>query len=278
MAAVTENWFRTHKVHDGLYLTVEQYFLANQCNIWLIKGPQKDVLIDTGIGVQSLRNHLEEEKLISGDRELIVIITHIHFDHSGGAREFDNVFIHKEDLVALQQGRQAETLNYVKPSHFQRMPYQGFSPCRYKVHPTPCQPLTHGQSIDLGEGHRLEVIHTPGHTHGSAVLYYPQRGELFTGDLVYECGHGGGLFDWLPSSSVPAYLESARTMIGWIDEHYVKGVYPGHFHILQPGRMQEILQEYIDARSGCCCRGCVGCMQATTWLFFLLGCFRCCPC
>lgn len=43
------NWFSTRKVHDGLYVTRELHFFeGNRANIWLVKGPTKDVIIDTG--------------------------------------------------------------------------------------------------------------------------------------------------------------------------------------------------------------------------------------
>ncbi len=65
------------------------------------QGKTTDVLIDAGLGVCDLRAHLTEQGLLlpPGDsrRECSVIITHNHFDHSGGAKDFDNVYIHQED-------------------------------------------------------------------------------------------------------------------------------------------------------------------------------------
>ena len=73
-----------------------------------------------------LRHHLETSGLIEpagAERECEVICTHVHFDHSGGAHHFENVFIHEDDLPGLQNGRQTETLNFVKPAHFYQSPY-----------------------------------------------------------------------------------------------------------------------------------------------------------
>jgi glyoxylase-like metal-dependent hydrolase (beta-lactamase superfamily II) len=44
--------------------------------------------------------------------------------------------------------------------------------------------LNEGDSIDLGKGLRLEVIHTPGHSKGSISLLLRDQGILFCGDAV----------------------------------------------------------------------------------------------
>ena len=110
--------------------------------------------------------------------------THNHFDHSGGAHHFETVYIHEDDLPGLRNGRQTETLNYVKPAHFYQQPYRGFSACNYKVPATICQPLKDGDQINLGAGEHLEIVHVPGHTKGSIAVYYPSKQELL---LVILC-------------------------------------------------------------------------------------------
>ena len=277
------NWFTTEKVADNIYLTREmQFFEGNRSNIWLIKGPQRDVIIDCGLGVCNLRHHLESCGLLSptGDhqRPCDVICTHVHFDHSGGAHHFENVFIHELDLPGLQNGRQTETLNYVKTAHFDVAPYSGFSACSYKVPPTLCQPLIDRDRIDLGDGQQLEILHVPGHTKGSIAIYYEEKQILFSGDFVYECGNGSNFLDWLPTSCVRDYVTSAETVCDWLSDHDVSKIYPGHFGALSGKRTHRLLQQYIDAKDSCCNRGCTSCFQAVTWGYFLMGLFRCCPC
>ena len=274
-------WFTTRKMTEDIYLTREMHFFeGNRANIWLVRGPAKDVVIDCGLGVCDLQQHLANRGLIqpSGERPCQVVCTHVHFDHSGGAHHFSDVYIHEEDLPGLLNGRQTETLNYVKPGHFYETPYPGFSACKYKVPPTQCHGLRDGDVIDLGGGDHLQVVHVPGHTKGSIALYYPNKAALFTGDFVYECGGGSNLLDWLPTSSVPEYVSSARRMLDWLSEHPVDVVYPGHFQTLSGTRVRALLSEYLATKENCCSRGCASCLQATTWLYFLIGCFRCCPC
>ena len=96
----------------------------------------------------NLNTYLTHRGLIhKNDRRCVVICTHCHFDHAGGAHHFtdDPVYLHPADVVAVETGRQTATLNYVKPGHFLRQPYPGFSACQYRVPPTACQTLTAGQ-------------------------------------------------------------------------------------------------------------------------------------
>ncbi len=276
------NWFSTVRVREGLYLTKELHFYeGNRANIWLLRGPGKDVIIDTGLGVCDLRHYLETSGLIEpvgGERECSVICTHNHFDHSGGAHHFEDVLLHQDDLQGLQNGRQTETLNYVKLTHFAQQPYQGFSACRYKVPPTQCRPLKDGDMLDIGGGEHLEILHVPGHTQGSIAIYYPAKRELYTGDFLYECGSGGGLIDWLPTSSVQRYVRSAQTILDWMQDKDITRVYPGHFNSLSTHRASRLLQEYIDEKDSLGSRCCASALQFATWGYFMFGCFRCCPC
>lgn len=191
---------------------------------------------------------------------------------------FLQVLIHQDDQAGLQNGRQTETLNYVKSSHFYADPYPGFSACNYKVQATPCTALRDGDRIDLGAGEYLQIIHNPGHTKGSISLWYPAKNSLFTGDFVYDCGNGAAFFDWLPTSSVRQYMRSAEEMLDFINAHDINHVYPGHFNTLNASKTKRLLEQYIDSKQGCATKGVTSCMQCTTWAFFLLGCFRCCPC
>ena len=276
-------WFNTQQIDSNLYLTTESHFFeGNRSNIWLIRGPARDLIIDCGLGVCNLKTHLENLQLLDSNRECIVLCTHVHFDHSGGAKHFENtnqIFIHQDDYQGLINGRQVDTLNYVKPNHFFQEPYENFSARNYRVLPTKCEPILDGHQIDLGAGDEVIIKHVPGHTRGSIVCYYPKERSLFTGDFVYDCGHGGDLFDWLPTSSVRDYLRSANQMIDWLDENEINRIYPGHFRILnEKNRVRELLQQYVDSKDDCCSRLTVACLQTLTSGFFRAGCFRCCPC
>ena len=280
------NWFVTQKIEEDLYLTTEpKFFVGNRCNIWLLKGSDTDVIIDTGLGVRNLREHLVDQGLIDlagGNRKCVVICTHVHFDHSGGAHHFEDVYIHKDDLQGLHSASQMETLNYVKDQHFDCKPYPEFNAFRYKVPPTQCSPLENGQELDIGDSDKIKIIHVPGHTKGSIMVYYPKKGYLFTGDFAYECNHGTEFLDWLPTSSVPDYVTSCRRVLDWLQQPdvFVRNIYPGHFSIFSKERLEQLLMEYVDNRKdfGICGRSSMGCLKAGLTCWIGCGIFRCCPC
>jgi glyoxylase-like metal-dependent hydrolase (beta-lactamase superfamily II) len=247
------SWFNTKQIESNIYLTTEDYYYAgNRSNIWLIRGTNRDILIDTGLGVCNLKKHLEKLDLLDSNRECIVICTHSHFDHSGGAHHFDNVLIHQDDYYGLMNGEESATLNWSKPSHYHSQPYQNFSPNKYKVPPTKCTPIQNGHRINLGDDDdddQIEIIHVPGHTPGSIVCYYPKKKALFSGDFAYECGNGSCLFDWTPRASVEDYLKSANYMIDWLNKHQIENIYPGHYNTMNTKSVQKLLKEYIDSKA-----------------------------
>jgi hypothetical protein len=44
--------------------------------------------------------------------------------------------------------------------------------------------LKGGETLDLGNGRSLKVIHTPGHSKGSIAIVYGEDGALFSGDSI----------------------------------------------------------------------------------------------
>jgi glyoxylase-like metal-dependent hydrolase (beta-lactamase superfamily II) len=238
------SWFATFEVKPGLLLFQEKHYWEwNRSNLWLIRGRDRDLLVDAGLGVASLRRHV----LSLGLREPSAVATHAHFDHAGGLSEFPERCIHEAEGPALSSGDGLATLTapglgWIRAEHFARPPSEGFDARGYRF--AACEPtrrLREGDVLDLGDT-ALEVLHLPGHSPGSTALWDPVRRELFPGDVAYD----GELLDALPGSDAGAYLHSCERLLSLPAET----VYPGHYRVLDGGELRAIARGYLDAHRG----------------------------
>jgi glyoxylase-like metal-dependent hydrolase (beta-lactamase superfamily II) len=247
MKPVRQPWFETQRIRSDLYCITEPlYTWENRANLWLIKGRDADLLIDTGLGVSSLKLYLAD--LL--DKPLKVVASHVHFDHSGSCHEFDKVYIHQNEHLALCSGDQdlilsAPGYGFVPDSDFEALPYQGFSASDYEVRACPqAQALQHGDVIDLGN-RAFEVLHLPGHSSGSIGLHDRRSRQFFSGDVVYD----GHLLDELEDSVIDDYLESMERLLQLPTDE----IRPGHYHSFDRRRLTELLRNYIDTRKAPLC-------------------------
>jgi len=95
---IAERWFETRRVDDDITLIWEPYVVPlMRCNIWHVRGRERDLLIDTGLGIVSLSEaarHLLEKALLA-------VATHTHLDHVGGHHEFENCLVHRLEAESL---------------------------------------------------------------------------------------------------------------------------------------------------------------------------------
>lgn len=237
------SWFTTKKINDWLYsITEPHYHWFDRPNMWLIKGRDQDLLVDTGLGVASLRQHIAG--LI--DKPLLAIASHIHYDHAGGIHEFERCAIHEAEAQALRDGNAYEALSCrVHQDHFDFLPYSGFKAENYVFTAAePTQILREGDILDLGD-RAFEVLHLPGHSAGCIALYDHRSQALFSGDVIYD----GDLLDELHCSDIPTYIQTYERL----QKLFVDIVYPGHYPTFGRKRYLQILAEYLDQRrqTGC---------------------------
>ena len=99
---VARERFRVTRLDDCI-TKIEEPFTDPwiSANSWHIRGRDRGLLIDTGLGVASLHQLMTE----FDDREPIVAVTHAHLDHLGSAHQFTECWAHEpEPTEARGQG------------------------------------------------------------------------------------------------------------------------------------------------------------------------------
>jgi glyoxylase-like metal-dependent hydrolase (beta-lactamase superfamily II) len=248
---VAEPWFEYEVVDDGLIRITEPHvdpFL--RANLFLVRGRERDVLVDSGLGIVPLRHELAE----LFERPVLAVATHRHFDHTGGLYEFEEVAVHRADAQAVAKAEGFASLRtedyeghevsgYELPSSLlSALPREGFDVAEYEVRPaTPTRILEEGDVVDLGD-RRLTVLHLPGHTPGEIGLWEEETGTLFSGDCVYESGI---LLDELEGSNIEDYVASMRRLL----DVPVRVVHGGHDDSFGRERLLELIDAYLAKRA-----------------------------
>ncbi|MBF9029457.1 MBL fold metallo-hydrolase [Rhodobacterales bacterium HKCCE3408] len=236
-----EEWWRTQPKGDGVTLIDEPFIEPfYRCNVWHIRGSDRDMLVDSGMGVVSLRDWVP----LVTERQLTAVASHTHFDHIGCHHEFDDRCVHWLEAGILADPTRAATLAdpYVTDEIFERLPPLPYASTTYEVRRAPATRLLEdGDVIDLGD-RRFEVIHTPGHSPGGIALWEAATGILFSGDIVYD----GPLIEDTYHSDAADYH---RSMVRLLDLP-VRVVHGGHFPSYDGIRHRTMIRDWLDEKDG----------------------------
>ncbi|WP_238516186.1 MBL fold metallo-hydrolase [Thermococcus gammatolerans] len=154
-------------------------------NVYLVRSGEEALIVDTGTGVNW---HVYAEiwtknGYLRGIKRAVIFNTHEHFDHVGGNRAFREwleglgikVLFAAHEITArtLERGDDYVILGYAYGRPFEPQPVE--------------MKLNEGDRIKIGSL-ELRLIHTPGHTAGSACLYLEEGNTkiMFTGDTVFN--------------------------------------------------------------------------------------------
>jgi len=145
--------------------------------IYLVMGDDSTLLIDTGMGIGSLKTFIEKFDL----KNLIVVNTHGHPDHAGGNGEFSEVYLHPEDKDLYDN----ICSDKVRISDISNMLKKPGSEYENKIinYVDNVVSIEDSSSIDLGN-RIIETMLIPGHTKGSICLFDKKTGTLFSGDMI----------------------------------------------------------------------------------------------
>jgi glyoxylase-like metal-dependent hydrolase (beta-lactamase superfamily II) len=237
--ATPETWYRTVPLGDGVTLVDEPWILPfYRCNCWHVAGRDRDMLVDTGMGVVPLRRSVP----LLRRGEIVCVASHTHFDHIGGHHEFAERLVHPAEAAILADPDNRATLAdpYVSDAIFTRLPPEPYRSADYRILPAPATALVEdGDVIDLGD-RRWTVIHTPGHSPGGIALFEERTGILIAGDIVYD----GPLVEDTYHSDPDDYVRSMRRLLTLP----VRIVHGGHFASFDGARLRAIVTGWLAAK------------------------------
>ncbi len=161
--------------------------------MYLVEGSESALLVDTGVGVGSLKEQVD--KLTN--KPVTVVLTHGHVDHAMGASDFDKVYLSHADmpvyaihsLMDVRRGYVAGAVTTgADPGLISRVQESDFLPPKVAES---FLPLSGGMRFDLGDI-SAEIFDAAGHTPGSVAVLIPEEEMLILGD---SCNAFTFLFD-----------------------------------------------------------------------------------
>ena len=233
--------FKVIKI-DNEISCIQETGVANfmRCNIWHVRGRDYDLVIDTGMGLNSLKKMI----LTQTDKPIKAIGTHSHFDHSGSFHEFECRLGHREEAEAFASGGRDEVMyrgEWTKIEIVNPKEHPDFSTRTFSIKPAPLTGyLDEGDILDLGN-RAFNILHLPGHSPGSIGLYDLKSKILFSGDAVYN----GELLDTHPHSDKAIYIKTLTR----IKNFGVEVFHAGHEPSFGDCQLQNIISEYMAGRN-----------------------------
>lgn len=242
----SDDEFTIEEIAPDIFLCRERHYASsNVANLYVIRGTRMDLIIDTGVGLWDFAAFLRTKGFLTQQRPHLAVATHVHFDHAGGLHQFEQVGIHRLEAAALEQGDSYEACCFMSDSECAKLPDSTWRARSYKLQATtPTRILEDCDLLDLGDK-QIKVLHLPGHSRGSIAFFQEETGILFSGDVVYD----GTLYDFLPFSHVPDYVQSFEKLTEMAPR--VQRVLPGHGDLFDGVRLKELADEYLEKVTRC---------------------------
>jgi cyclase len=209
-------------------------------NAGWVSGRDGVLLVDTFATEERSRELLDAVAGATPDGgSLRAVLTHAHGDHAHGARQV--VERGGEVLAAPSAGAVVAAGPHLYPGVFECSNWGDVTP------PESTTPVVEPLRLDLG-GIEAHVLPVPGtaHTDGDLVVWVPDDGVLFTGDLLFN-----GVCPLAFSGSVTGWAEA----LDWLAGFGAATLVPGHGQVSAAeedliGRVAEYLRWLLDVAAG----------------------------
>ena len=175
-------WFTVWRTAPNVKAIFEPHHFQKVIS-YLIEGETGTLLFDSGMGIGNMKALVESLT----DKPITLVCSHGHFDHVGGAWQFDGAH-----MLCTPDSVAAAAKGFLLPEDDENRSLAAFSivgtlwfdPKTFCVKPYKVIPAEEGEVFDLG-GRRLRVVAAPGHSDDGMMLADDDNHLLFTGDTVY---------------------------------------------------------------------------------------------
>ena len=163
---------------------------------WLFVGEDSALMVDTGFGRNDIKSVTDELT----DKPITVIQTHADGDHVGMTRAYGKVIMHRDELSRFESevGTEGLDISFVED----------------------------GDIVSCGD-YNFTILHVPGHTMGSIVLFEKEKGFLIAGDSIQK----SDVFLVGEGRSLPKFIESLKRLEAM---EGIEEIYPSHKEYPQP--------------------------------------------
>ena len=217
-----KEWFTIEEI-DSKTFAISEYGHWERFHSYLLIDQHEACLIDSGLGIGNIK--AECQKIT--DNPIKVITTHVHWDHIGGHKDFQEIYVHKDDAQWLEYGIPIP-LSLVK-ENLMKEPFtlpqpRDFDLNNYELYRgKPARELSDEDLVQVGT-RKLKIMHTPGHSPGHICIFEKESGYLFSGDLIYQ----GTLFAFFDSTDPVSYARSVEKVA---QTEGIKKIFPSHNEI-----------------------------------------------
>lgn len=201
------------KLLEDVYAYPWTNMMENNCNTYVLQGPEGLVLIDPGLNryVPDTLESMKKDGLNPEDISLVVC-THCHPDHADGVAYFAG-----KNIPVTWHADEDAFLNEIGRDFFRMF---GLSQPEFKASSL----CAEGELPAAGLS--LQVIHAPGHSPGSICLYWKEKQVMVTGDVVFSSSIGRTDFPGGDSGLLKQSIERISALQAVL-------VLPGHNEVIE---------------------------------------------
>ena len=221
--------------HVYSYVDVKDGSPANSfgANAGVIIGEDSIVVVDTLVSAKEAKRFLQDIKSISDKPIRYVINTHYHLDHSFGNAEFAGL---GADIIAHINCGKAMRKSAVDA--LANANAYGLTPKDMEGTTLAYPALTFTDKMEINLGSlKVELIYAaPSHSNGSIIVYIPDEGIVFTGDILFTDFH-----PYMADGDIKGWQEA----LNFIKTLNANKIIPGHGPISTNKDVAD-MKSYID--------------------------------